>query len=65
MDLASSCDLSGKVAVLTGGAGVLCSTMARALVACGARVAVLDINLEGAERVNAWLPDCGKVAARR
>jgi len=59
MDIASSCDLSGKVAVLTGGAGVLCSTMARALVACGARVAVLDINLEGAERVAAGLREGG------
>ena len=35
-------DLSGKVAVVTGGSGVLCSCMAKALAACGARVALLS-----------------------
>ncbi len=36
-------DLSGEVVVLTGGAGVLCGTMARALAASGAAVAILDV----------------------
>ncbi|HWR22407.1 MAG TPA: SDR family oxidoreductase [Feifaniaceae bacterium] len=44
-------DLKGKVAVVTGGAGVLCSMFARAVAACGAKVAVLDLALERAEDV--------------
>jgi NAD(P)-dependent dehydrogenase (short-subunit alcohol dehydrogenase family) len=44
-------DLSGQVAVVTGGGGVLCSTLSDALAHCGARVAVLDINLSAAETV--------------
>lgn len=35
-------DLSGKVAVVTGAGGVLCSDMARALARAGARVALLN-----------------------
>lgn len=34
-------DLSGKTAVVTGGGGVLCSVMAKALAECGARVALI------------------------
>lgn len=44
-------DFTGKVAVITGGGGVLCSTLSRALADCGASVAVLDINLAAAEKV--------------
>jgi len=44
-------DLKGKVAVVTGGGGVLCSTMARALSECGAAVAVADLKVEAAEAV--------------
>ncbi|NLA57418.1 MAG: SDR family oxidoreductase [Firmicutes bacterium] len=43
-------DVSGKVAVVTGGGGVLCSEMARALASRGVKVAVLDIN-EGQAKV--------------
>jgi len=39
------------VAVITGGAGVLCSAFARGLAQSGARVAILDLNLESARRV--------------
>ncbi|MBM3334359.1 SDR family oxidoreductase [Candidatus Sumerlaeota bacterium] len=35
--------VAGKVAAVTGGGGVLCSTMARALADAGARIAVCDI----------------------
>src|SRR5512145_680474 len=42
-------DLSGQVAVVTGGTGVLCSEMARALAECGAKVAVLGRRLDVAE----------------
>jgi NAD(P)-dependent dehydrogenase (short-subunit alcohol dehydrogenase family) len=44
-------DLSGKVAVLTGGAGVLCSAMARGFGACGAKVVILDIIEEAAVKL--------------
>lgn len=44
-------DLSGKVAVVTGGGGVLCSAMAKALAECGAAVAVASRRLESAQRV--------------
>ena len=44
-------DLTGKVAVVTGGGGVLCSAMAKALAECGASVAVADLKLEAAQRV--------------
>lgn len=44
-------DLTGKVAVVTGGSGVLCSGFAKALGACGASVAVIGRNLEKAQKV--------------
>ncbi|MFZ4397129.1 MAG: SDR family oxidoreductase [Kiritimatiellia bacterium] len=44
-------NLKGKVAVVTGGGGVLCSTMARALGECGAAVAVADLRQDAAEKV--------------
>ena len=43
-------DLSGKVAVVTGAGGVLCSMMAAALAAAGAKVALLDRNQEAAQK---------------
>lgn len=44
-------DLKNKVAVVTGGGGVLCSVFAKALAQCGATVAVLDLNKENADKV--------------
>ena len=46
-------DLSGKVAVVTGATGVLCSAMARALGECGAAVAVLGRRKEVADELAA------------
>lgn len=43
--------ISGKAIVITGGGGVLCSTMARRLAERGAKVAVLDIFEEAAKKV--------------
>ncbi len=43
--------LEGKVAVVTGGGGVLCGVMSRALGRVGTRVAVLDLFLEAAQKV--------------
>ena len=37
-------DLSGKVAVVTGSGGVLCSMFAKAIAQCGAKVVLLDLN---------------------
>jgi NAD(P)-dependent dehydrogenase (short-subunit alcohol dehydrogenase family) len=51
MDWKNPYDLSGKVAVLTGGGGVLCGTMSRALAQRGAHVAVLDVREEAAQKV--------------
>ncbi len=51
MTLPFHVELDGKVAAVTGGGGILCGRMARALAACGARVAVLDLKAESAERV--------------
>ncbi|MGN1307857.1 MAG: SDR family oxidoreductase [Faecousia sp.] len=42
-------DLSGKVAVVTGAGGVLCSYFAKVLARAGAKVALLDLNEEAAE----------------
>lgn len=44
MKLPISIDLSGKVAVITGAGGVLCSSFAKAIAASGAKVVLLDIN---------------------
>lgn len=44
-------DLSDKVAVITGAGGVICSEFAAALAACGARVALLDVNEAAAKAV--------------
>ena len=47
----SQTNLSEKTAVITGGGGILCGAMARALADCGARVAVLDLREEAAAKV--------------
>jgi NAD(P)-dependent dehydrogenase (short-subunit alcohol dehydrogenase family) len=44
-------NLTGKVAVVTGAGGVLCSEMAKTLAKAGAKVAVLDLMEEAAEKV--------------
>jgi len=44
-------DLSDKVAVITGAGGVICSEFAKALAECGAKVALLDINYDAAEKI--------------
>ncbi|MBQ6545354.1 MAG: SDR family oxidoreductase [Lachnospiraceae bacterium] len=43
-------DLNGKVAVVTGAGGVLCSEFARVLARAGAKVALLDLNLAAAQK---------------
>ena len=41
-------NLKNKVAVITGGAGIICSTMAKSLAAHGVRTVILDLNKEAA-----------------
>jgi NAD(P)-dependent dehydrogenase (short-subunit alcohol dehydrogenase family) len=51
MKLPFEVDLAGKVAVVTGGSGVLGSSMCRALSECGAHVAILSRNKSNGEAV--------------
>ncbi len=51
MNLPFKIDLTGKVAVVTGGGGVLCSGFANVLAQSGAKVAILDLSLEAAQSV--------------
>ena len=52
----------GKVAVVTGAGGVLCSSFAEELARKGAKVALLDLNLDAAEAVAASIRAQGGVA---
>ncbi len=51
MKLPFKIDLGGKVALVTGGGGVLCSEFAKALAASGAKVAVCDLRVDAAQKV--------------
>lgn len=62
MSLPFQPDLKNKVTVVTGGGGVLCSSMASALAACGAKIAVADLKLEAAEAVAAQICKDGGTA---
>ena len=44
-------DLKGKTTVITGAGGVICGEFARVLAACGANVALLDINFDAAKAI--------------
>jgi len=52
-------DLSGEVVAVTGGGGVLCSTMAVAAAASGAAVAVIDVAAEAAQAVCTQIESAG------
>ena len=45
-------NLKNKVAVITGGAGIICSTMAKSLAAQGVRTVILDLNKDAAIEVS-------------
>jgi len=59
MTVPMTVNLKGQVALVTGGGGILCSTMAKALAQCGAKVAIADLKLESAERVAAEINAAG------
>ena len=62
MKLPFEVDLSGKVAVVTGAGGILCSDFAKVMAKCGAKVALLDINLDAAEAFAKEIRDDGGIA---
>ncbi len=43
-------DLKDKVIVVTGGGGLICSMLSEALAACGAKVALLNLGIESAQK---------------
>ena len=51
MDLPLNVDFTGKVVVVTGAGGVLCSMMAKAYAQAGAKVAALDLNEEALKKL--------------
>lgn len=48
---ATNFDVSGKVAVVTGAGGIICGVMAREMAKAGMKVALLDLFLEGAQKI--------------
>ena len=55
-------DLKDKTVVITGGGGVLCGMFAKALAKTGAKIAILDLNLDAANRVAAEIEKDGGIA---
>ncbi len=55
-------DLKDKVVVITGAAGLICGELATAIAACGAKVAVLDLNQEKADAKAKEIVDAGGCA---
>lgn len=50
MKLPFEIDLKDKVVVVTGAGGVICSSLAEAIAQCGAKVALLDLRQEAADK---------------
>lgn len=54
--------IKDKCIAVTGGAGVLCGEMAKGLAAAGAKVAILDYDLAGAQKTCQTITDAGGTA---
>ncbi|MCI0623184.1 MAG: SDR family oxidoreductase [Acidobacteria bacterium] len=59
-ELTKMYDFTGRTVVITGATGVLCSSMAQTLAACGANVALVVRNQEKGEQLAARLPGPGR-----
>ena len=62
MKLPFTVDLKDKVVVVTGAGGIICSHLAKACAACGAKVALLDLRKESADAAAAEIVAEGGVA---
>ena len=62
MKLPINTDLKGKVAVVTGAGGVICSMIAKALAQSGAKVALLDLNEDSAKKYAEEITCSGGIA---
>jgi NAD(P)-dependent dehydrogenase (short-subunit alcohol dehydrogenase family) len=62
-DLSGMIDFAGRTVVITGGTGVLGSVMARALVGCGASVALLSRNRDKGQALASSLTGAGRAVA--
>ena len=62
MKLTFDTNLKEKVAVVTGAGGILCGMFSDALASAGAKVAVLDLNEEAAEKVASGIRENGGIA---
>lgn len=51
MELPFRVNLNNNIVAITGAGGVICGEFARALAACGAKVALLDINFDAAKKI--------------
>lgn len=62
MSLPFQVNLKDQVAVVTGGGGILCGVMAKAVAECGAKVAILDLKPEAAQKAANEIVQAGGVA---
>jgi NAD(P)-dependent dehydrogenase (short-subunit alcohol dehydrogenase family) len=62
MSIPFQVNLKNQVAVITGGGGILCSVMAKALAECGAKVAILDLKPDMAQKAADEITQAGGVA---
>ena len=62
MKLPFNVDLKDKVCIVTGGGGIICASFARAVALCGAKVAVLDLNVANAQKVADEIIEDGGIA---
>ena len=62
MKLPFEINLTGKVCVITGAGGVLCSMFAEALAKTGAKIALLDLNEEAAKTYAEKIVNDGGIA---